>query len=86
MTAKNLPPLQVGQTYRATEFQGFAFSAHSLHKAVTGEDTAILRLRLSNETILEIPAQTEDLHYLLRTLIEAYGSVAIEHLKARGWI
>ena len=53
---------------------------------VAGEDTAILRLHLANATILEIPAKDEDLHYLLRVLMEAYPSVAKEHAKVRGWL
>jgi hypothetical protein len=68
------------------DFQGFDYTAQSLQKAVAGEDTAILRLRLSNETILEIPSTTEGMHYLLRTLIDAYGTVALSHLRERKWI
>jgi len=85
MTRKNLPPLEVDTTYRVREFANFEFSARVLQKAVTGEDTAILRLHLANATILEIPAKDEDLHYLLRVLMEAYPSVAKEHAKVRGW-
>ena len=71
MSRRNLPPLQVNTVYRAQDFQGFDFSARVLHHAVTGEDTAILRARLANKTILEIPLKDEDLHQLLRTLMEA---------------
>jgi hypothetical protein len=52
---------------------------------VTGEDTAILRLRLSNATILEIPASLDDLLFLMRVLMDANGEQAKEHLKDRGW-
>ncbi len=86
MTHRSLPPLEVGAVYRVNDFQSFEYTAQSLQKAVTGEDTAILRLHLSNQTILEIPASTEMLHVLLRNLIEAYGPVAIDHLKLRKWI
>jgi hypothetical protein len=85
MTRRNLPPLEVDTTYRARDFEGFEFSARILHKAVTGEDTAILRLLLANRTILEIPTSEDDLHRLLRNLMEAYPSVAKEHAKVRGW-
>jgi|KBSSwiStaDraftv2_1062776.scaffolds.fasta_scaffold58777_5 hypothetical protein len=86
MTPKNLPPLEVGTTYRARDFANFEFAARDLYRAVAGEDTAILRLHLANATILEIPAKDEDLHYLLRVLMEAYPSVAKEHAKVRGWL
>ena len=86
MTRKNLPPLEVGAIYRVPDFQSFEYMAQSLQKAVTGEDTAILRVHLLNATILEIPIQTEDLHFLLRTLIDAYGETAIAHLKQRKWV
>ena len=63
MSEKSLPPLGVGTTYRVQEeFANFEFSARVLQKAVTGEDTAILRLHLANATILEIPAKDDDLH------------------------
>ena len=85
MTRKNLPPLEVNTVYRARNFQNFEFSARFLQKAVAGEDIAILRLHLANKTILEIPAKDEDLHYLLRTLMEAYPSVGKEHARLRYW-
>lgn len=86
MSRKNLPPLEVGTIYRARDFEGFEYTSQPLQKAVIGEDTAILRLKLSNATIIEIPADTHELHYLLRTLMEAYPVVAIEHAKQRGWV
>ena len=85
MTRRNLPPLEVGTTYRATDFEGFDFAARSLNKSVTGEDTAILRLRLANATILEIPASDEDLLYLMRVLMEAHTNEAKAHAKTRQW-
>lgn len=83
MPPTNLPPLEVNTLYRTQDFEGFEFSARVLHQMVTDEDTAILRLRLSNKTILEIPATDEDLHYLLRVLMEAYPDVVQQHLNAR---
>lgn len=83
MTRRNLPPLQVDTTYRAQDFEGFDFSARVLNEMVTGEDTAILRVRLSNATIIEIPASDEDLLYLMRVLMEAHPDAAKEHLKTR---
>ena len=85
MRPRNLPPLEVSTVYRVQDFEEFDFSGRDLHLAVTGEDTAILRVRLANRTILEIPAKEEDLHHLLRVLMEAFPSVAQEHAKARGW-
>lgn len=86
MKPRNLPPLELNTVYRAPDFEEFDFSARALHHAVTGEDTAILRARLANKTILEIPAKEEDLYHLLRVLMEAYPSVAKEHAKVRGWL
>lgn len=86
VSRKNLPPLEVGAIYRAKDFEGFEFLAQPLQMALTGEDTAILRLKLSNATTLEIPASESELQDLLLTLIDAYGPVAIDHLKKRDWI
>lgn len=85
MTRRNLPPLEVGMVYRVPDFQGFEFSARVLQRDILGEDTAILRVHLANKTILEIPAIEDDLHHLLRILMEAYPEVAREHAKIRGW-
>jgi hypothetical protein len=86
MSPRNLPPLEVNTVYRAQDFQEFDFSARVLHQQVTGEDTAILRVHLANKTMLEIPAKEEDLHHLLRVLMEAYPSVAKQHVQASGWV
>jgi hypothetical protein len=86
MTRQNLPPLEVGTIYRLQDFRGFEFSARALHQDVTGEDTAILRVHLANQTILEIPASEDDLHHLLRVLMEACPEAAQEHAKVRGWV
>ena len=86
MSPRNLPPLEVNTVYRAQDFEEFDFSALALNRMVSGEETAILRLRLANKTILEIPAEELDLHSLMRILMEAYPSVAQEFAKARGWI
>ena len=85
MSPRNLPPLAIDTTYRAQDFEGFAFAARGLNKAITGEDTPILRLNLSNKTIIEIPASENDLHFLMRVLMEAYPSIAVAHFKERGW-
>ena len=86
MKRRTLPPLEVGAVYRVNDFDHFDYTAQTFHKELTGEDIAILRLHLANQTILEIPTNDVALHFLLRNLIEAYGTVAIEHLKMRGWI
>ena len=85
MTRRNLPPLEVGTTYRAQDFQSLGFSAQRLHQQVTGEDTAILRLHLANATILEIPVSDEALQHHLRLLMEAFPQEAVAHAKSRGW-
>ncbi len=85
MTRRNLPPLEVGTTYRAQDFEYLEFASQKFHREVTGEDTAILRLLLANATILEIPVSDSDLEHHMRLLMEAYPEKAIEHVKTRGW-
>ncbi|MGB1215047.1 MAG: hypothetical protein ACPG4X_16895 [Pikeienuella sp.] len=83
MTRRNLPPLEVGTVYRAQDFVSLEFSAQSLHRSLTGEDTAILRLRMENETKLEIPISDDDLKHHMKMLIEAYPSTALEYISER---
>ena len=85
MSRRFLPPLEVGTTYRARDFESFEFSRQSLHQTLTGEDIAILRLLLANETKLEIPVSDEDLKLLMRNLMESFPADAVEYAKERGW-
>lgn len=85
MPPRNLPPLEAGSVYRAREFESLEFSAQSLHRQMTGEDTAILRLRLANATTLEIPLTDEALQAHMRLLIAAYPANALEFLKTQPW-
>lgn len=82
---RNLPPLEVGTAYQAQDFEGFEFEARKLHRALTGEDRAILRLHLSNATKLDIPAKDEDLLYLLRMLILAHPKETLDFVKTQPW-
>ena len=86
MPKRTLPPLEVNAVYRVAEFDHFEFTAESLQKAVTGEETAILRLILKNQTVLEVPTSTVSLHFLLRNLMDAYPTVAVEHALTRRWL
>lgn len=81
MKGKNLPPLEVGQAYRAKDFERFEY----VGSALTGQ-TAILRLHLSNKTTIDLPASDDELRRLLFVLCDAFGSDAISHLRSRGWI
>jgi len=85
LSRRNLPPLQVGTTYRVSDFELLEFSAGSLWKTVTGEDTAILRLHLANATILEMPISDDALRHHMRLLVSAYPTEAIEFLKTQPW-
>lgn len=78
---KNLPPLEVGRAYEATDFERFEYFGSML----TGSK-AILRLHLKNATTIDLPTSDDELKRLLLVLCEAFGPVAIEHLKKRGWI
>ncbi len=81
MSVKNLPPLQVGQAYRAVDFERFEYCGSML----TGSK-AILRLHLKNATTIDLPASDDELKTLLVMLCEAFGERAVEHLRSRGWL
>jgi hypothetical protein len=85
MTPRHLPPLQAGTVYRTREFEYFEFEARSLHKTLTGEDTAILRLHLGNGTKLDIPVTDENLSHLMRNLIAAFPADAVAFVKSQPW-
>jgi hypothetical protein len=77
----NLPPLEVGKAYVASDFERFGYCGSML----TGSK-AILRLHLKNGTTIDLPASDGELKNLLVLLCEAFGPAAIEHLKKRRWI
>ena len=81
MSQKNLPPLEVGTAYQATDFESFEYFGAGLCGP-----TAILRLHLTNATTIDLPVTDDQTKELLRVLCEAFGAHAIEHLKARKWI
>ena len=81
MPPRNLPPLEVGQAYTATDFESFEY----LGSALTGSK-AILRLHLTNGTTIDLPTSDDELKRLLIFLCEAFGPDAIDHLKMRGWV
>lgn len=60
---KNLPPLEVGQAYRAQDFEYFEYD-----HLFQGAGKAILRLHLANKTTIDIPATDEQLKYLRNVL------------------
>jgi hypothetical protein len=76
-----LPPLEVGTAYRATEFESFEYFGAKL----TGSE-AILRLHLNNATTIDLPTSDDELRRLLLILCDAFGPVAVEHFKSRGWV
>lgn len=83
MSRKNLPPLQVNTEYRLQDFEYLEFATQEAWRRHTGEDTAILRLHLSNATRLEIPLLDEALKHHMRLLMEAYPTDAIDHICER---
>lgn len=82
---KNLPPLQASTAYRATDFQRFEYFGSQLRQATDGENTAILRLHLKNSTIIDLPAEDEELRRLARVLIAAMPLNAITFLQDQPW-
>ncbi len=81
MPRRNLPPLEVGTAYVATDFEMFEYCGAML----TGSK-AILRLHLKNATTIDLPCTDEQLHQLLCVLCDAFGKVAVAHLKERRWV
>ena len=55
MSQKNLPPLEVGEAYRAQDFESFEYAGSGL----TGSK-AILRLHLANKTTIDLPTTEVD--------------------------
>ena len=76
-----LPPLEVGRTYRASDFERIEYSSGFL-----GETRATFRLHLKNGTSIDLPATAEDARHLLVVLCEAFPESAIAQLKASGRI
>ena len=72
---KDLPRLEPGQAYRASDFEYFEHS-----------QTAIIRLHLKNMTTIDIPASDSELKRLLTYLIEVFGEHAVSYVKQRGLI
>ena len=60
MRPKNLPPLEVGQAYRAQDFESFEY----VGAALTGSK-AILRLHLKNKTTIDLPTSDDQLLFLM---------------------
>ena len=81
MPMKNLPPLEVGQAYRATDFASFEYSSATL----TGS-AAILRLHLTNGTTIDLPASDAESRRLMEMLCDAFPQEAIRLFGDRGWI
>lgn len=67
MSAKNLPPLAVGQAYTAQDFERFEYFG----RALIGGPAAILRLHLKNATTIDLPASDAELRRLRDVLIAA---------------
>lgn len=84
MSKRNLPPLEVGSAYQATDFERFEYLHHSL--IPQSEQKSIFRLHLKNGTTIDLPATDEQLKHLAIVLSEAFGTDVIAHLKNRGWV
>ena len=81
MSAKNLPPLEVGQAYEATDFESFEYFGSKL----TGSK-AILRLHLSNGTTIDLPTTDDESRRLMYLLCDAFPPAAVELFRERGWV
>ena len=80
MSRRNLPPLEVGKAYVATDFESFEY----WYGKLTGSK-AILRLHLKNETTIDLPAKDENLKYLGATLAAAFPEYVLQYFFANGW-
>lgn len=67
MIIKNLPPLEVGQAYRAADFEYFEYD-----HIFQGEQRAILRLHLKNGTTIDLPTTDDELKRLRNVLNAAF--------------
>lgn len=78
---KNLPPLEVGQAYRAQDFERFEYD-----HLFQGEQKAILRLHLKNATTIDIPTNDAELKRLMHVLISSFGEDAVAFLREMKWV
>ena len=85
MSQRFLPPLEADTSYRVADFEFFEYGHRSLRKVVTGEDTSILHLHLKNRTTLDLPVSDEALHFLMRSLIHSFPTVALDEIKRQPW-
>ena len=81
MPTRNLPPLEVGQAYQATDFERFEYFGAKL----TGSK-AILPLHLSNGATVDLPAHDDELRRLMAMLCDSFPHDAIQLFRDRGWI
>lgn len=85
MSQKFLPPLQADTSYRVADFEYFEYGHASFRRAALGEDTSILHLHLKNRTTLDLPVTDEALKHLMRNLMHAFPTAAIDELKQVPW-
>lgn len=80
-TVRNLPPLEVGATYVAADFQAFEYSAALL----TGSEARMI-LHLKNGTTIGLPTSETELARLSSVLMHAFPKQAFAFAKERGWV
>jgi hypothetical protein len=81
MSTRNLPPLEVGQAYKAADFESFEYFG----AALTGQEP-ILRLHLKNGTTIDLPTTDDELRHLMYMLCDAFPPAAVELFRERGWV
>ncbi|MFN4140856.1 hypothetical protein [Aestuariivirga sp.] len=81
MTARKLPPLLVGVSYRSPLLTAADFSGPDLARELAGEVTAVLRLRFANGTELEVPARAFQLQMLMGSLMRSFPQQALAQLR-----
>ena len=83
MSRRSLPPLEINSVYRANNFENIEFASRDFWKDISGEDTAIFRIRLARATVLEVAISDDDLKRHMHHLISAFPDSAREFLNAQ---
>ena len=81
MTARKLPPLLVGVSYRAPPLSAADFQKPDLERELIGEATALLILRFANGIEVEVPARAHQLHMLMGNLMRSFPQQALAQLR-----
>lgn len=81
MPGRKLPPLLAGGCYMCPPMSNIEVTPPDLEREVRGETTAMFRVRLSNEVMLEIPVRAFQLQMLMSSLMRTFPQQAMANLR-----